>query len=113
MKTTRLIVYGISLLTVAAIALGSQFMTPHQTMVIEGDISLSYPVNNTVPYIMYSLFTDRTLPWLVIFFVVPFIGILVLFASTEKRTQWNVHLLLSYQVDPSSCLFHDPSLLYQ
>ena len=50
MKTTRLIVYGVTLLIAAGIALGSQFMTPHQTMVIEGDISLSYPVNNTVPY---------------------------------------------------------------
>ncbi|KNB42928.1 lipid phosphatase [Blastocystis sp. subtype 4] len=54
-------------------------MTPHQTMIIEGDISLSYPVNNTVP----------TVPWLIVFFAVPFIGITIFFASTEKRTQLN------------------------
>ena len=68
---------------------------------------------------------DRTVPWLIVFFAVPFIGIGVLgkffpkvsiaifFASTEKRTQLNVLILPSYQIDAESGLFHGFSLLYQ
>ena len=56
---------------------------------------------------------DRTVPWLIVFFAVPFIGITIFFASTEKRTQLNVLILPSYQIDAESGLFHGFSLLYQ
>lgn len=40
----------IAIVILGIIALIVQFPTPHRTTVIEGDISLSYPVGNTVPY---------------------------------------------------------------
>lgn len=43
----------IALVLLGIIALIAQFPTPHRTTVIEGDISLSYPVGNTVPYELY------------------------------------------------------------
>ena len=30
--------------------LGSRLIVPHPTLVMEGDMSLSYPVNNSYPY---------------------------------------------------------------
>ena len=40
----------IAIIILGIIALVVQFPMPHITTVIEGDISLSYPVGNTVPY---------------------------------------------------------------
>ena len=46
----ELITYLIVLLIAGLGALGSLFMVPHQTLIMEGDMSLSYPVHNSYPY---------------------------------------------------------------
>ena len=49
----------IAIVILGIIALIVQFPTPHRTTVIEGDITLSYPVGNTVPYDSILLFDEE------------------------------------------------------
>ena len=52
----------IAIVILGIIALIVQFPTPHRTTVIEGDITLSYPVGNTVPYDSILLFDEERCP---------------------------------------------------
>ena len=82
------------------LTLGSRMMKPHQTLVLGQDLSLSYPVANTIPFSQTVHVTPRSFPWLYIFFFVPFILFSVIYALVFKRS-WTVELSPFYDSRPS------------
>lgn len=89
-------IIAIVLLGIAAFAV--QFPSPHRTMVIEGDITLSYPAGNTVPFDSLVVVNPRTLPWLVLFYAIPIVILVLISLYREKRFNWAVRLLFVFQL---------------
>ncbi|KAK8819175.1 hypothetical protein WA538_001749 [Blastocystis sp. DL] len=76
MKPFKAVTLLVILAVFGFLTLGSRMMKPHPTVVLGQDLTLSYPVANTIP----------SFPWLYIFFFVPFILFSILYALVYKRS---------------------------
>ena len=91
MKPFKAVTLLVILAVFGFLTLGSRMMKPHPTVVLGQDLTLSYPVANTIPLSLMASLISRSFPWLYIFFFVPFILFSILYALVYKRS-WTVAL---------------------
>lgn len=77
-----------------ALAIVFYILPPHYTTVIEGDLSISRPASNTIPYLFCWRFISSEYPYVYAMLAITIIGLLLYYVFTEKKTYWNVLLFV-------------------